>query len=250
MGRSGTGKRLSIIRNLRYLFTLFKRLIGLSNFSLKKISATFYRCMKMSEILNEGHKERTYCQSCGKMVGVTYKYKYYMMEDGNSIPNVLQGFCDSCGVRLLIPPQSIPKLKPFYQRHDKTQEYKVPNVIEDALLNISLSIKLEKPDAFKSILRFYLTEPHISSWIRKSNSKKLGPSVARLSFRIDAPTDQLLTRLAKNLDISKNQFVSRMIWDAKDRLLGETKTSRTFFDETRLLRSPEIILSKHELEKV
>jgi hypothetical protein len=195
----------------------------------------------MIKIINEGHKERAYCQPCGKIVPVTYKYKPYMTESGEAIEGVLQGFCDVCNKRLVIPPQSIPKIKPYYLRQDKTQEYKVPTIIEDALLNIGSFVHLEKPDVFKTILRFYLSTRQSESWIKKAQIQDLGPAKSRLSFRIDQKTDAVLTKYAHRLALNKNQFVAMMIWDAKDRLLNNQGVSKEYMKETKLFRAPEYI---------
>lgn len=192
------------------------------------------------KILTEGHQEKALCPKCDGLKTVTFLYKLYLTEYGDAIPSVLQGFCDGCGERLLIPPQSIPKIKPYYQTMNKTQEYKVPNVIEDVLLNIGSQVKMEKPDVFKSILRYYLENNVSKGWIKKIGAKNLGPSVARLSFRIDEPTDFLLKQMTKSLELNKNQFVSRMLWDAKDRLLNETREAKEFRDCIKLMKVPEI----------
>lgn len=193
----------------------------------------------MIQILSEGHTERAHCSQCRGLVSITFKYRPYLTEDGDSIPDVLQGFCDRCNNRILMPPQSIPKIQPYYAKQIKVQEYKVPNAIEDALLNIGSRSRLEKPDAFKTILRFYLSNSHGQSWIRGTDVKQLGASKVRLSFRIDEPTDSLLTETAQKLSLSKNQFVSMMIWDAKDRLTGNSKESKAYSNEIRLLQTPE-----------
>lgn len=192
------------------------------------------------KILTDGHQERALCPNCDGLTTVTFSYKPYMTEYGDAIPNVLQGFCDKCGERLLIPPQSIPKIRPYYQTQNKTQEYKVPNVIEDVLLNIGAQVKMERPDAFKSILRFYLSKNKSKGWIEKASTKHLGPSVVRLSFRMDEPTDVLLRQKVKSLSINKNQFIARMLWDAKDRLLNETQEAREFRDSIQLMTVPEL----------
>ena len=193
----------------------------------------------MIKIFNEGHTEKGFCAKCKAVTGVTFKYKPYLTEGGDTIPEVLQGFCDGCGDRLLLPPQSIPKIQPYYIRQNKIQEYKVPVVIEDALLNIGSIVRLEKPDTFKTILRFYLTNPNSQGWIKHTDVKRLGPSRARLSFRVDEITNSLLMKRADNLAISKNQFISMIIWDAKDRLTGKSKESKLYTNEIKLFRSPE-----------
>jgi hypothetical protein len=195
----------------------------------------------MIKIINEGHKERAFCATCKKVGTVTFKYKSYLTEVGDIIPGVLQGFCDKCNERLLLPPQSIPKIKPYYMRQSKTQEYKVANVIEDALLNIGAQVRMEKPDMFRTMLRFYLATPKSRNWIRHVEVKSLGLATARLSFRIDMPTDLLLTQEAHRLDLTKSQFISMMIWDAKDRLLNDSKESRLFMSEIKLFRAPDLV---------
>ena len=191
------------------------------------------------KILNEGHREKAVCPACHDIRDVVYRYRPYITEDGDTIPEVLQGFCEGCGERLLIPPQSIPKIKPYYQRLSKTQEYKVPSVIDDILLNIGASIKMEKPETFKSVLRFYLERTSRWNRIDARSSHKLGPASTRLSFRVDEPTDALLQHTTRKLAINKSRFVTLMFWDAKDRLLKNTPEAEAFRTGTKFLHAPD-----------
>jgi hypothetical protein len=195
------------------------------------------------KIYIEGEKSKAICSTCRDMCSVTFKYRVYATEHGDIIPDVLQGFCDKCGDRLLMPPQSTPKIAPYYQRLSIVQEFRVPHAIEDALLCLSSKYKIEKPDLFKTMLRFYLQDKARIKWISETNTEQLGKSGSRLSFRVDEATDSLLSACSKGISVSKNKFVSMMIWDAKDRLLGKTATSRIFYEETKLLRFPEEVLA-------
>lgn len=190
------------------------------------------------KIINEGHKQRALCPSCDKVTTVTFRYRPYLTESGESIADVLQGFCDGCGERLLIPPQSIPKITPYYAHQNVTQEYKVPSILEDILLNIGSKARLDKPDAFKSVLRFYLYNLPKRRWLKKSEPMDLGPARGRFSIRIDEETDAFLKNLAGKLGMNKNQFIVSMLWDAKDRLLEDTDDAKEFLNETKLFRAP------------
>jgi len=195
------------------------------------------------KIYIEGEKTRAICPTCHDICSVTFKYKAYVTEHGDLIPDVLQGFCDKCEQRLLLPPQSAPKIAPFYRRQSVVQEFRVPHAVEDALLCLSSEYKIEKPDLFKTMLRFYLTSKGRSKWVKKIDADLLGKSGSRLSFRIDEATDSLLSVRSKEISVSKNKFISMMIWDAKDRLLDKGETSNEFFEETKLLRVPEGVLA-------
>jgi hypothetical protein len=195
------------------------------------------------KIYIEGEKTRAICSTCHDICSVTFKCKAYITEHGDSIPDVLQGFCDKCGQRLLLPPQSTPRIAPYYRRQTVLQEFRVPHAVEDALLCLSSEYKIEKPDLFKTMLRFYLTGKGRSKWVKKVDAESLGKSGSRLSFRIDEATDSLLSIRSKEISVSKNKFISMMIWDAKDRLVDKGEASNEFFEETKLLRIPEDVLT-------
>ena len=190
------------------------------------------------KIIKEGHKQRALCPECDKVTMVTFRYRPYMTESEEAIPDVLQGFCDGCGKRLLVPPQSIPKIKPFYSRQNVTQEFKLPSVIEDILLNIGYKASMDKPDAFKSILRFYLYNQPKKHWLRKSEALDLGPAKGRFSIRIDEATDDSLQAIALQLGMNKNRCINSILWDARERLLEDTADAKEFLSETKLFRSP------------
>ena len=194
--------------------------------------------MSKMNLINKGHKVKALCPKCDKVTAISFEYRPYLTEIGESIPDVLQGFCDVCGKRVLIPPQSIPKISPFYVSQNITQEYKIPRIIEDVLLNIGSHVKLEKPDAFKTILRYYLLNESKKHWIKIFETKDLGPLKVRISVRIDQQTDGLLKSLVDKLGINKNQFITLMLWDAKDRLLENNACAKEFLEETKLLRPP------------
>jgi hypothetical protein len=63
-------------------------------------------------IYKEGDKSKGPCEKCRKLVSTTLRYaplKY----NGFVIPNILQGFCDTCGEPVSIPHQSSFKIKAF-----------------------------------------------------------------------------------------------------------------------------------------
>jgi hypothetical protein len=186
------------------------------------------------KFITEGHKLKSICPECDKITSVTFRYRPYKTDSEIKIPDVLQGFCDECDKRILIPPQSIPKIKPYYAAQNVTQEFKFPPVIEDILLNIGNRIGLEKPDAFKSLLRFYLLNQPGKRWLKKDALPELGPARGRLSVRIDEGTDEALKEIAKKLGLNKTQFIAAMLWDAKERLLENTAEAKEFRSETKL----------------
>jgi hypothetical protein len=63
----------------------------------------------------EGDKSRAVCDTCKKIVSTTFRYSPYNY-DGLIIPDILQGFCDVCGVVVSIPHQSSYKIKEFRER--------------------------------------------------------------------------------------------------------------------------------------
>ncbi len=198
--------------------------------------------MTKIKIFNEGEKVEAFCPTCESDVTVTFRYEDYITEKNVKIPNVLQGFCDSCHERLLLPPQSTPKIAPYYAKIKQSEqlEYSVPEVINDVLLNIGYQLKLENPDPFKILLRFYLSKSLSKTWLNKNKVKHLGRAGSRLSYRIDKQTHAKLKQVAATMDISNTQYVMRMIWDAKDRLLSDSAIAKEFVNETKLLRVPEI----------
>ncbi len=193
----------------------------------------------MTKIFNENDKIKAFCPTCKSIVTVTFIYRPYLTEKKDEIPNVLQGFCDSCHERLLLPPQSTPKIAPYYKKQSEFVDYMVPEVINDVLLSIGYHSRLETPDAFKSMLRYYLSKSNRISWIKKAKVTNLGPARSRLSFKLDEPTHSKLKQVASKIELSKNQFIMRMIWDAKDRLLINGTEAKEFTTETKLLRVPE-----------
>jgi hypothetical protein len=66
-------------------------------------------------IYKEGDKSRAVCNTCKKIVRSTFRYAPYNY-DGLIIPDILQGFCDVCGVPVSIPHQSSYKIKEFRER--------------------------------------------------------------------------------------------------------------------------------------
>lgn len=177
------------------------------------------------------------CSTCKAICSVTYKYKPYETEHGDFIPDVLQGFCDSCGERLLLPPQSSYKIAPFYNKASIVEEFRIPNEVEDALLSMSSYLRIEKPELFKIMLRLYLRKNWVES-MEKTHQPKLGVSKARLSVRVDEQMEKLLAMRSKKVSLTKNKFVTWMIWDAKERLVGGSKESKEFLKATELLRTP------------
>lgn len=188
-----------------------------------------------TKIFIENEKVGAYCWNCEKDTMVTFKYKAYKTEDGEKIENVLQGFCDSCKERLLLPPQSTPRIKSYNSKQSKTQEYMVPKAIEDVLLLVGEHAGLEKPDVFKVMLRFYLGNQKKDSWMKLLELGNIGKPDTRLSFRVDPQTDETLMAWCTKLGISKNMLVTKMIWDAKDRLIDGGIISKKFLQQTSLL---------------
>jgi len=66
-------------------------------------------------IHKEGDKSRAVCDTCKNIVSTTFRYAPYNYEE-LTISDILQGFCDVCGVVVSIPHQSSYKIKEFRER--------------------------------------------------------------------------------------------------------------------------------------
>lgn len=67
-------------------------------------------------IIVEGQKGVGFCESCKKEGSITYRTEYFYTEYNESIPDVMQGFCDSCNLRAVLPPQSSHLVIPYYRK--------------------------------------------------------------------------------------------------------------------------------------
>ena len=186
----------------------------------------------------EGDQARAVCHKCKAVCAATFRYKPYVTEFGDSVAEVLQGFCNACGERILLPPQSTPRVAPYYQKQSVVEEFRIPNPAEDALLCLGSEFGMEKPDVFKALLRFYLDKKHVKL-AAKAAVPDLGKAKARLSVRIEESLVRLFAKRIQDLDMPKSQFVVAMIWDAKDRLLGKTQEAKAFLEATKLMRRSE-----------
>jgi hypothetical protein len=66
-------------------------------------------------VFKEGDKSRAVCNTCKKIVSSTFRYALYNY-GGLMIPDILQGFCDECGVAVSIPHQSRYEIKEFREQ--------------------------------------------------------------------------------------------------------------------------------------
>ena len=57
-------------------------------------------------VYNEGDCTKAVCENCKCIAYVVFKARDYEFEDGRIVGNILQGFCETCGERLLLPIQS------------------------------------------------------------------------------------------------------------------------------------------------
>jgi hypothetical protein len=64
----------------------------------------------MSKKYVEGEKSIGPCEHCKMLVSTIYKSAPYLYE-GNTIPNLLQEFCEKCGKVIGIPQQSSKQLR-------------------------------------------------------------------------------------------------------------------------------------------
>ncbi len=67
----------------------------------------------MKEVV-DGQKENSFCEKCKKIVSVTFRTEDYKTKYNDLIPDVMQGFCDTCSDRVTVPPQSAYLLRLYY----------------------------------------------------------------------------------------------------------------------------------------
>lgn len=64
----------------------------------------------------EGQKGKEYCEFCKKPVPVTYRIEDYKTEFNDTIPAVMQSFCDLCNTRSNVPHQASHLIIPYYRK--------------------------------------------------------------------------------------------------------------------------------------
>lgn len=199
-------------------------------------------------ILKDGDKSQAICPRCKRLRDITYRYDKYSVPDqnGKSIDNVLQGFCDVCGSLAAIPAQSSPKIRLELRKNDMHVEARVPPPLEDVLFAVSSMIRVEPQLTFRMLINFFSQE-----WMQNPGSFKsqlkspvrkmllLGKSTCRVSSKMDAVTLEGLNRVQEKLRVSRTELFKAVLVEAGIDLVerSNSPTAKRFFKAASLLGS-------------
>jgi hypothetical protein len=108
------------------------------------------------KIVKSEDKSTAACQTCKKLVDVTYRLRDVPLSDGSDIVKaVLVGVCDICDDVCVLPHQSVPKVSKTMQQKRKPIDSRVPAHMLD-ILNLASAEVGGGSDFVPNLLKYYL----------------------------------------------------------------------------------------------
>jgi hypothetical protein len=184
-------------------------------------------------IYKEGDASKGPCNKCKMLVSTTFRYAPYDFK-GHSIPDILQGFCDTCGAPVSIPHQSSFKIKEFRERVSHQVEVRVPSHYTDILIAIGTVHKVSKKPNFlcRIVAEHYLLKANRPDglMIRRrivdalKDALSEGKSKDRLSCVFPDTTYNALMSISEEEKRSSSTIVKGIIVAAKHDLLDNSNS--------------------------
>ncbi len=108
------------------------------------------------KILKVDDQSRAACETCRKIVDVTYRLRDLPLSDGSDIvKDVLAGVCDTCDNVCVLPHQSVPKVAQTMEQSRKPIDSRVPAHMLD-ILHLASEAVGGGSDFVPSLLKYYL----------------------------------------------------------------------------------------------
>lgn len=108
------------------------------------------------KILKVDDQSRAACETCRKIVDVTYRLRDLPLSDGSDIvKDVLAGVCDTCDNVCVLPHQSVPKVAKTLERQRKPIDSRVPAHMLDILRLASAEVG-GGSDFVPNLIKYYL----------------------------------------------------------------------------------------------
>lgn len=185
-----------------------------------------------TKFYNEGDKSRAVCDKCSGIVSTKFRYGMYNIPNTKIIvPNILQGYCDTCNTPVSIPHQSSYKIREYLVVEDKSEkvEVRVAPQFTDILNLIGHSyLKAIKPNLLCRLLTSFYLEKLSNVKNSKINREQFfkidttifnSKSLERLSFPFPKHSFELLDDLSKISGKSRSEMVKSIIIQAKSDML-------------------------------
>ena len=153
-----------------------------------------------TKIFREGDKGIAMCESCASKVTTTYlRREVPLNDDSDVVKDVMVGVCDQCDDIVMMPHQSVPRVKQVIAKKRKPLEARVPSHIKDMLLMVNY--ELEQTKGFEQFVVLY----YLNRWatcgvpmtrLRRYRRNELfhGKANSRLSFKFRG-IDRILERI-------------------------------------------------------
>ncbi len=179
------------------------------------------------KILKAGDRGEGLARGRGR-VPIVYEYRTVHLKTSDvEAPNVLVGVCETTGEVLVIPAQSVPKLKEARQTvKDETFPVRLPAQLSDVLWLLADHFEVGTKKFLPALIRFYLSEAvrdrRLARRLGRLAKRDLaleGPKV-RITLRTGADLLDRVDRLASELEgVSRSDLVRGAILAAKEDVL-------------------------------
>ena len=184
------------------------------------------------KILSEGDKGLALAPGRGK-VRVVYRYQDLMLDSGTVVKDVLVGVSEDTGEVLSIPAQSTPRIKLARNSpKEETFSVRIPHELDDLIWLVAAELGANPAKSGAALIRFYLHEAIASaSFARRlkrlaSDDLAMRASRAKLTLRSDLGLLEELSKVEKNLNVSRSDLVRGAVIAAKEDVLEKRPRRR------------------------
>lgn len=154
------------------------------------------------KLLLAGEKKRLPCEQCQNLQQATYRYADFIFDDGVTVPQVLQAFCDCCGAALAVAPQSSSQIGRHRSRAKPTS-VRIPPVLTDLANTLLAQAGATTEKAAETVFKIAVTatldedEESLAKKLRKATDSPLlsQPSTRKFSLTMRPQISQRLKQL-------------------------------------------------------
>lgn len=185
-------------------------------------------------IIQEGEEGIALAPELGR-VPVVYKYRDLALDSGTTVKSVLVGVHEESDEVLVIPAQSIPRIKEARKAaKEEVLEARVPRELEDILALLAEHYSVTPKKFSPAVIRFYLhsatSNPALARRLDKLSRARLahGRRSARIRVRCEASLSEQVARLAAAFeDTNQSDLMRGAIIAAKQDVLDNRAKRRS-----------------------